>query len=133
MRDILIVGGLPAVVTLDPATFVFRGVFVGLDGEVDFYATRASELPRKGAEALKVFLAACQAHNRHPLERRKGVPPGYVLEDIYAEFEAVATQRGQSLESFVQEQRQPFVPKREPSDFEKLMARQEEMDRRYFC
>lgn len=133
MRDILIVGGLPAVVTLDPATFVFRGVFVGLDGEVDFYATRASELPEKGTEALKLFLAACQARNRHPLQRRKGLPPGYVLEDIYAEFEAVAAQRGQSLESFVEEQRQPFIPKREPSEFEKLIAHQEEMDRHYFC
>ena len=133
MRDILIVGGLPAVVTLDPATSVFRGVFVGLDGEVDFYATRASELPEKGTEALKLFLAACQARNRHPLQRRKGLPPGYVLEDIYAEFEAVAAQRGQSLESFVEEQRQPFIPKREPSEFEKLIAHQEEMDRHYFC
>ncbi|MCG0995919.1 toxin-antitoxin system protein HicB [Acetobacter indonesiensis] len=133
MRDILIVGGLPAVVMLDPLTFVFRGVFVGLDGNVDFYATRPSELPEKGAEALRVFLAACKARNKHPLQRRKGTPPGFVLEDIYAQFEAIAEERGQTLESFVQEQRRPFVPKREPSDFEKLMARQEALDRQYFC
>ncbi|BBC81202.1 toxin-antitoxin system HicB [Acetobacter orientalis] len=130
MRDILIVRGVPAIVTLDVETFILRGEFVGLTGKVAFHATLVSELRVKAREALDAFMAQCRSENRHPLQQYGHDASRYVLEDVYAELRDIAERRGLSLEKFVKTHT-PFALKRKPTDFEKLMQHRRDVDRRY--
>lgn len=130
MRDILIVRGVPAIVTLDVETFILRGEFVGLTGTVSFHATLVSELRVKGREALDAFVAQCRRENRNPLQQYNDDAPRYVLEDVYAELHDIAEHRGLTLEKFVKTHT-PFALKRKPTDFEKLMQHRRDVDRRH--
>lgn len=130
MRDILIVKGVPAIVTLDVETFILRGEFVGLSGTVSFHATLVSELRVKGLEALEAFVAQCRRENRHPLQQYDDNAQRYVLEDVYAELRDIAERRGLTLEKFVKTHT-PFALKRKPTEFEKLMQHRRDIDRRY--
>nr|WP_298798481.1 type II toxin-antitoxin system HicB family antitoxin [uncultured Acetobacter sp.] len=132
MRDMMIIGGLPAVITATPSGQIYRGVFVGLSGQVDFYAACTSDLKAQGEEALRAFLSSCRERKCYPLQLRNGPQSGYVLEDIYAQLDGLAEQRGISLNSFVQAQLTEFMAVEDrPAKARQFL--QDDLDEHYFC
>lgn len=59
MIDSLEVGGYRAMVQYDPDIDMFRGEFVGLNGDADFYAKDIDILRREGEFLLKALLEMC--------------------------------------------------------------------------
>ncbi|MCX2561871.1 hypothetical protein OQ252_10750 [Acetobacter farinalis] len=133
MRDVMIIGGLPAVISLTENGRLYRGLFVGLSGQVDFYAVQTSDLQARGEAALREFLGACRVRRRHPLQLRNGPRSGYVLEDVYAQLDGLAQQRGISLNKFVQAQLAEFMAVVEEHPAEDRLSLRDDMDQHYFC
>ena len=59
-------GGYKAVIAFDPEIEMFRGDFVGLNGDADFYASDMEGLRREGTESLRIFLEECKRHDVSP-------------------------------------------------------------------
>lgn len=55
-RDMMFIGGIPAVISFNASSRMFRGVFIGLNAEVDFLARSPMDLQPQGEAALHVFL-----------------------------------------------------------------------------
>ncbi|MBS0959856.1 hypothetical protein [Acetobacter thailandicus] len=131
IRDIMIVRGVPAVVTLNTKTFMMSGEFIGLSGRISFEADKLSELRKEAGKALELFLFRCRQLEHHPLVYYGGASMRYVIEDAYALFEEIAEKRGETLEVLMSRQ-QPFAFWRGVSEFEQLRRHQREVDRQYF-
>ncbi|MBO1325262.1 toxin-antitoxin system protein HicB [Acetobacter sp. TBRC 12305] len=104
VQDIMLIGGVPAAVTVNASGRLMRGVFMGLNADVDFYAPTQSELASQGTTALVDFFAVCRRTNRSPLKPRGNGQPGYVVEDLYKALEEPARRRGIDLYRVVTEQ-----------------------------
>lgn len=104
VQDIMLIGGVPATVTQNETGSLMRGVFMGLNAHVDFYASTRSELATQGTTALVDFFAVCRRTNRSPLKPRGNGQVGYVVEDIYQAMEEAARRRGIDLYRVVREQ-----------------------------
>ena len=107
-RDMMFIGGIPAVISFNASSRMFRGVFIGLNAEVDFLACSPMDLQPQGEAALSVFLETCRQQKRSPLLARQEGKKGYLLEDIYAELEGPARQKGIDLYQLVRDQTQEF-------------------------
>ncbi len=107
-RDMMFIGGIPAVISFNAGSRMFRGVFIGLNAEIDFLARSPMELQPQGEAALSVFLEVCRQQNRSPLLAREAGQKGYLLEDIYAELAEPARQKGIDLYQLVREQTLEF-------------------------
>lgn len=107
-RDMMFIGGIPAVISFNASSRMFRGVFIGLNAEVDFLARSPMDLQPQGEAALHVFLETCRQQNRSPLLARQAGQKGYLLEDIYAELEEPVRQKGIDLYQLVRVQTQEF-------------------------
>ncbi|AOW49081.1 toxin-antitoxin system protein HicB [Acetobacter ascendens] len=107
-RDMMFIGGIPAVISFNASSRMFRGVFIGLNAEVDFLACSPMDLQPQGEAALSIFLKTCRQQNRSPLLARQTGKKGYLLEDIYAELEEPARQKGIDLYQLVRVQTQEF-------------------------
>nr|WP_246395997.1 type II toxin-antitoxin system HicB family antitoxin [Gluconacetobacter tumulisoli] len=59
MMNTMTIGGQRVVIRFDPEIGMFRGKFVGLSGDADFYADSVTGLQREGETSLRVFLDMC--------------------------------------------------------------------------
>jgi hypothetical protein len=59
MAKVIEIEGNGAALSIDRATGLFRGEFVGLNGSADFYDASAEQLIVEGRKSLKVFLELC--------------------------------------------------------------------------
>lgn len=55
MNNVMKIDGHQAFIAFDPEIELFRGEFIGLNGDADFYASDVAGLQRKGAISLAVF------------------------------------------------------------------------------
>ncbi|MFT8419450.1 MAG: toxin-antitoxin system protein HicB [Acetobacter sp.] len=109
-QDIMLIGGIPALISYQMPRAVFRGVFVGLDAEVDFFASTVAGLEPQGEAALRSFLKLCQRTRRAPLRVSEGGQKDYLLEEIYEQMAEPARRCGIDLYEVVREQVQAFQP-----------------------
>ena len=93
-------GGYQAVITYDPEIGMFRGEFIGLNGEADFYAKDADSLKKEGRISLDVFLRMCAEDGVSP----KKVQGKFALRlppDVYQSAALAAAADGKSLNTFI--------------------------------
>ncbi len=64
-------GGYKAVISYDPDIGMFRGEFIGLNGEADFYAKDAEGLKNEGQVSLDVLKRMCE-EDSVPLKKPQG-------------------------------------------------------------
>lgn len=109
-QDIMLIGGIPALISYQVPRAVFRGVFVGLNAEVDFFASTVAGLEPQGEAALRSFLQLCQRTRRSPLRLSDGGQKNYLLEEIYEQMAEPARRCGIDLYHVVREQVRTFEP-----------------------
>ncbi|GAA3684823.1 MULTISPECIES: toxin-antitoxin system protein HicB [Acetobacter] len=109
-QDIMLIGGIPALISYQVPHAVFRGVFVGLNAEVDFFASTVAGLEPQGEAALRSFLHLCQSNRRSPLLLSGDAQKTYLLEEIYEQMAEPARQCGIDLYDVVREQVRTFQP-----------------------
>lgn len=109
-QDIMLIGGIPALISFQVSRAVFRGVFVGLNAEVDFFASTVAGLEPQGEAALRSFLKLCQCNQRSPLRLSDGGQKNYLLEEIYEQMVEPARLCGIDLYDVVREQVRAFQP-----------------------
>ena len=101
MRNVMeFEGGYQAVITYDPEIEMFRGEFIGLNGEADFYAKDADSLKKEGRISLDVFLRMCAEDGVSP----KKVQGKFALRlppDVYQSAALAAAADGKSLNTFI--------------------------------
>lgn len=66
MKNAMKIDGYKALIAFEPDTNRFRGEFVDLNGEADFYAADVKSLRREGNISLKVFLDMCREDGVEP-------------------------------------------------------------------
>lgn len=106
----MLIGGIPALISYQMPRAVFRGVFVGLNGEVDFFASTVAGLEPQGEAALRSYLKLCQRTLSSPLRVSEGGQKDYLLEEIYEQMAEPARRCGIDLYEVVREQVQAFQP-----------------------
>ena len=102
MRNIIEIEGVKAVITYDPEISMFRGEFVGLNGDADFYATDVEGLKREGHMSLKVFLDMCREDGVEPFKRFSGKFMVRISPELHAEIVAAAQSSGMSLNQWIE-------------------------------
>lgn len=106
----MLIGGIPALISYQSPRAVFRGVFVGLNAEVDFFASTVAGLEPQGEAALRSFLKRCQCSQRSPLRLSDDGQKNYLLEEIYEQMAEPARRCGIDLYDVVREQVRAFQP-----------------------
>ena len=101
MMNIMEINGYKAVIHYDPEIDMFRGEFMGLNGDADFYAGDIKSLRKEGEISLKVFLDMCAEDEVEPLKEFSGkfnlrIPP-----KLHAEIVTAATSEGKSLNKWI--------------------------------
>ncbi len=64
--------GYKAVINYDPEIELFRGYFINLNGDADFYASNIADLKKEGELSLKVFLDMCAEDGVKPKKHYSG-------------------------------------------------------------
>lgn len=93
-------GGYKAVITYDPDIEMFRGEFVGLNGEADFYAKDTEGLKQEGQISLDVFLRMCAEDGVTP-KKTQGNFALRLDQDTYHKASVAATAEGMSLNQWI--------------------------------
>lgn len=106
----MLIGGIPALISYQSPRAVFRGVFVGLNAEVDFFASTVAGLEPQGEAALRSFFKRCQSSQRSPLRLSDDGQKNYLLEEIYEQMAEPARRCGIDLYDVVREQVRAFQP-----------------------
>lgn len=109
-QDIMLIGGIPALISYQMPRAVYRGVFVGLSAEVDFFANTVAGLEPQGEAALRSFFKLCQREQRSPLQVSDEGRKNYLLEEIYEQMAEPARRCGIDLYAVVREQVTAFQP-----------------------
>lgn len=109
-QDIMLIGGIPALISYQMPRAVYRGVFVGLSAEVDFFASTVAGLEPQGEAALRSFLKLCQREQRSPLLMSDEGRKNYLLEEIYEQMAEPARRCGVDLYAVVRKQVTAFQP-----------------------
>ncbi|MGG6430516.1 toxin-antitoxin system protein HicB [Acetobacter ghanensis] len=110
VQDIMLIGGIPALISFQVPRALFRGVFVGLNAEVDFFASTVAGLEPQGQAALRSFFTLCQNNRRSPLRLSEDGQKNYLLEEIYEQMVEPARRCGIDLYDVVREQVRSFQP-----------------------
>lgn len=106
----MLIGGIPVLISYQLPHAVFRGVFVGLSAEVDFFASTVAGLEPQGEAALRSFLKLCQNTRRSPLLLSEGGQKNYLLEELYEQMAEPARLSGIDLYDVVRRQVRTFQP-----------------------
>ena len=101
MRNTITIGGYRAIIQFDPDIEMFRGEFVGLNGDADFYAKDIPGLKKEAAASLKVFLEMCQEDGVEPSRQYSGKFNVRIPPELHASVAAAAAAEGKSLNRWV--------------------------------
>ncbi len=66
VQNIMVVAGLPAVISYEPEIGMFRGKFLGLSGYCDFISDSIQGLQDEGEISLHEYLEDCSASGIEP-------------------------------------------------------------------
>ena len=91
------INGYKAVIQYDPDIEMFRGEFVDLNGDTDFYAKDIEGLRHGGEISLKIFLVMCREDGEEPRKAYSGRFNLRVSPKLHAEISARAAAGGKSL------------------------------------
>jgi len=69
---LMTINGQKATISYDKDIDMFRGEFVGLNGEADFYAKNMNQLHEEGMVSLNVFLDMCKENGIEPFKNVSG-------------------------------------------------------------
>ena len=103
MRDTMEIEGYRAVIEFDPDIEMFRGEFVGLNGDADFYVRVIPGLKRERVASLEVSLDMCKEDGIEPQKQCSGMFNMRIPPDLYAAIAAAAAADGKSLNQWVRE------------------------------
>ena len=103
-RNTTEIEGYRAVIEFDPDIEMFRGEFVGLNGDADFYARDIAGLRREGAASLKVFLDMCREDGVEPRRQFSGKFNVRISPELHAEIATAAAADGKSLDQCVSDE-----------------------------
>ena len=101
MRNTMEIDGYKAVIQFDPDIDMFRGEFIGLNGEADFYAGDVASLRKEGSASLKVFLEMCDEDGVEPRRWYSGKFHLRILPELHASAAAAAAAEGKSLNQWI--------------------------------
>jgi len=90
-----------AVVAYDEDIDMFRGEFINLNGNADFYAKDIDSLRKEGTTSLKVFLDMCKEDGADPYRHWSGRFNVRIDPQLHASIAAAAKGKGKSLNMFV--------------------------------
>ena len=97
------INGYKAIIHFDSELQLFRGEFVGLSGEADFYAADIEGLQREGEVSLKVFLDLCEEKGIPPRKQFSGKFNVRLPTRLHEEITQAAAAGGKSLNQWVSE------------------------------
>jgi predicted HicB family RNase H-like nuclease len=100
--NLLKVGKHTAVVAFDPEIELFRGEFVGLNGNADFYASNVRDLKAEAKRSLETFLALCAERGIDPVRKFSGTFNVRIDKHLHEAAILAAASRGVSLNTLVQ-------------------------------
>ncbi len=92
--------GYKAVITYDPEIEMFRGEFLGLNGDADFYAADTEGLKREGKISLDVFLRMCE-EDGVPAKKPQGKFALRLDPETYYDASVAAAANGISLNQWI--------------------------------
>ena len=101
MRNTIHVDGHEAAVSYDSEANMLRGDFLGLNGEVEFYATDVESLKAEGSLSLQAYLAACREDGIEPQRHYSGRFNLRVSPELHRALSIAAGAAGQSINSLV--------------------------------
>ncbi len=101
MKNVMLIDGIQAVITYDPAIGMFRGEFMGLNGGADFYASDVAGLQREGKASLKFFLEECAARGIEPRKNFSGKFMLRIDPETHEAAAIAAAANGESLNQWV--------------------------------
>ncbi|WP_337244976.1 type II toxin-antitoxin system HicB family antitoxin [Luteimonas sp. gir] len=90
-----------AVISYDPDIDMFRGEFVGLNGNADFYANTVAKLKAEGARSLREFLSICEERGIEPEKDFSGTFNLRVGKKRHEELAVAAAARGVSMNKLI--------------------------------
>lgn len=97
------INGHKAVISLDPELEMFRGEFVGLNGNADFYGRDIASLMKEGAQSLRTFFEVCAEQGIDPIRSFSGQFRLRIDPHKHEAAAIVAAARGISLNAFVEQ------------------------------
>jgi predicted HicB family RNase H-like nuclease len=102
-ESIMMIDGRNAVIKYDPEIELFRGEFVGLNGNADFYADNIEGLKNEGATSLKVFFEMCAEKGLDPIRHYSGKFNLRIKPALHERLDIFSTARGFSLNKTTEE------------------------------
>jgi len=103
MKNVMDIKGYKALIAFDPETNLFRGEFIDLNGNADFYATDVKSLHREGEISLKVFLDLCREDGVEPRKNYSGKLMVRLPAELHERAAASAASKGKSLNAWLAE------------------------------
>ncbi|MDF1589845.1 MAG: type II toxin-antitoxin system HicB family antitoxin [Gammaproteobacteria bacterium] len=95
--------GYKAVINYDPEIEMFRGYFINLNGDADFYATNIDDLKKQGELSLNVFLEMCAEDKVEPKKHYSGKFNLRLNPELHERVATVAEAKGISINKLVEE------------------------------
>ncbi len=103
MKNVMTIGGQPAVITYDPDIEMFRGELVGLNGGADFYAADVAGLHHEGELSLSAVMDECAKRGIEPRKNFSGKFVLRVAPEVHEAAAIAAAASGESLNQWVAE------------------------------
>lgn len=95
--------GYKAVINYDPEIEMFRGYFINLNGDADFYATNIEDLKKEGELSLKVFLEMCAEDGVEPKKHFSGKFNLRLAPELHERVAIMAEAKHVSINKLVEE------------------------------
>lgn len=103
MKNVMDIKGYKALIAFDPETNLFRGEFIDLNGNADFYAADVKSLHREGEISLKVFLDMCREDGVEPRKNYSGKLMVRLPAELHERAAVSAASKGKSLNAWLAE------------------------------
>lgn len=101
MKNVMDIKGYKALIAFDPETSLFRGEFIDLNGQADFYASDVKSLKREGEISLKVFLDMCREDGVEPRKNYSGKLMVRLPVELHERAAVSAASEGKSLNAWL--------------------------------
>ena len=101
MMNTMSIDGYRAIIQYDPDIEMFRGEFVGINGDADFYAADVASLKREAAKSLQVFLDMCREDGVEPRKQFSGKFNLRLSPALHERIVAASAAEGMSLNQWV--------------------------------
>jgi len=101
--NLMTVDGYNARIDYDPATDMFRGEILGLNGGADFYGKNPKELRQEFKKSLAVFLEVCAEKGIEPRRYYSGKFNVRIPPELHERLAIAAQAEGKSINTLAAE------------------------------